>query len=273
MRGQHIFVPEHFRHGPHASHPVRDFNVPRAKAIEALLDNFRMYERYTVETEPRFFDGQRTYLADLLVRECAPAKTIDTVVQVESGPFLSNAAWDAATYFSSEGMNYLLVLVAHDAGINPQGKYFRQERRNETAQTVRIVEGNEKLIYEAFKRNVYFTPSTSTFAVVQFRDYAERVRYDICTPNGRVIISAGTLRELKTRKIPHFELQQQNFILDYALVKHHGQTIRAARPLAINASLSFDKLLEIERRAAANHDADLWERAAIAILGKMEQGE
>ncbi|MBI4737990.1 hypothetical protein HY772_00200 [Candidatus Woesearchaeota archaeon] len=269
MSDRHISIPEHFRHGPRLNHPVRDFNIPRAKAIEALLNNFRTREHYTIETEPRFCDRERTYLADLFVHDETPTKTIDTVIQVESGPFRSNDVWNAATYFSSRGMNYLLVFVECDAAVNPQGKYFRPERRNATAQIVRVVDGNEKLAYKAFKRNVYFAPSTATFAVVQFCDYAERVQHDICAPNGRVIIQKDTLRKLKTRKIPLFESRQHEFMLDYGVVKHQERTIHIARPLSIDSSLTFRKLLELERRAIEMNDGNLSERAAIALLNKV----
>lgn len=269
MGGQSFSIPEHFRHGPHASHAVRAFNAQNAQAIQALMDNFRAQQEYSFTTDPVFQDGTKTHLADLLVTERTGATTIDTVIQVESGPFHSNDVWNACQYFSSQKMNYLLVLVAYDEAINAKGHYFRPQLRKASSQTVCTVAGNEALAYAAFKRNVYFQPSTGSFAVVQFADYHERTQQDICAPNGRVIIQRGAWRHFRTKKIPVIESQPRRFVLDYSLVSHRGQTLRIARPLLVDAQLSFDKLLELEGRAAASEHGELSERVAISLANKV----
>lgn len=271
MSAKTIEVPEHFRHTAGASHPVRSFNYQSARAIEALIKNFSTQEGTTLETDPQFTQHGRTYLGDILVREPAgEGKTIDTIVTVEAGPFRSNNIWDSAIYYSSIGMNHLLILVANDPIFNPEGKYFRDEFRESTGKKVKIVDGNEAKVYEAFKRNVYFDPSSKTFKVARFLDYREPALRDVTAPSGYVIIQKGEIQELKTRKTPVVKDIAGEFILDQHVISHRGRNLRIALPLQIDSGLTFDKLLEIEDRAEKSGNGNLSERAAIAIIGKLE---
>ena len=213
------FVTEHFRHPKAASHPIRSMSKMKGDALEFILSEFDKKYEYEIFTDQIYGTSRGDIASDILLRRHSGDGYRDTIVNVEANPF--NYQKDLALHraLSAQDACYLPILCAK-GDLNGKGKFFVDEYRRASGQTVKKLSKNEMALYNRLLRSTYFDHDTKELFQVRFVDYEEEVREDITSRNRNgeefIVKHAGSLQQFELKKRAMIEgVYQDNFNLSH----------------------------------------------------------